>query len=44
MPKKIEKGDPLGFFNIHRRKTSKKWREDPVGQKILKKASQCQTK
>ena len=46
MPKKTERDDPLGFFNIHSvAKHQKKCRGDPLGKFFFeKKVSQCRKK
>ena len=46
MPKKTERGDPLGFFNIHSvAKHQNKCRGDPLGKFFFeKKVSQCRKK
>ena len=43
MPKKTEREDPLGFFNIHSVAKPQKIEGGPfVGRKVLKKVAQCQ--
>ena len=37
MPKKTERGDPLGFFNIHSVARHQKMQRGPFGEKIRKK-------
>ena len=45
MPKKTEKGDPLGFFNIHSVAKHKKNAGGTIwGKKFRKNVSQCRTK
>ena len=46
MPKKTERGDPLGFFNIHSvAKQQKKLKGGPFEEKnFRKKVSQCRKK
>ena len=47
MPKKTERGDPLGFFNIHSVAKHQKNAGGPFGEKFYfskKKVSQCRKK
>ena len=45
VPKKTERGDPLGFSNIHSVAKQQKNEGDPLGKKVfLKKVSQCRKK
>ena len=45
MPKKTERGDPLGFSNIHSDAKHQKIEGGPLGEKrFSKKVSQCQKK
>ena len=39
MPKKTERGDPLGFFNIHSVAKYQKMQGGPFGEKIFRKKS-----
>ena len=44
MPKKTERGDPLGFFNIHSAAKQQKNEGGPLGKKFFRKVSQCRKK
>ena len=45
MPKKTERGDPLGFFNIHSVAKHQKNAGGPLGKNFFrKKVSQCRKK